>query len=251
MPYQKIFKTGYIEKLAYKLAEGDLQSYQKKDLDFAESELLTNENLNIEKQSDLKIGNFLSGNEFENSKTFFEAYKFLTPEQASDARFWTYLTHVTYRKYMQKKRLPKWLFKELEREKSVRYILQHWFIYPLNAKNLLRNDMALLWWGTYITFDPNRKDPYELTKELFSMQDYTRHFETRLGRNYVFVRGFLDFVITNKKLFSKYKEAKVRFLMRTMNCTGGYKLISSLSEEEVKNLLGKYTNDLEKIKTSK
>lgn len=244
MSGQNLFKTKYIEKLAYKVVNGDLSSYYEKKSDHTKDDLLVNENIQIDEKINLKTMEFFGDTGFENSRIFFEAYKSLTPEQASDPRLWTYLTHVTFRKYMQKKRLPK----TKEKKQAAQFILQHWFVYPLNAKNLLRNDISLLWWGLYITRDPDESNPYELTKELFSMQDYTRHFQGSLGRNRIFVHAFLEFVIENKDIFSKFKEDKIRFLMRKSNQVGGYRNLSCLSKQEIKQILSNYKEDLEKIK---
>lgn len=172
--------------------------------------------------------------EFKNAKILFESYKHLTPEDASDERFWVYLTHTTFWDYMKKRTN----LNSISKEKRGDYILTHWFLDPLSPKTIARNDISRLWWGTYITYDEKLEDPYALTKQLFSMQDYSRTLvEGIQGRNRNVLHGVLSFVIDNSELFEKRKEAKVRFIMRRINRIGGYRLLSSISKKDIKNEL--------------
>ena len=103
-----------------------------------------------------------------------------------------------------------------------------------------------------MTYDEGRKDPYELTKELFSMLDYTRTLIPGIqGRNKNFSWALLEFVLENEKIFSNYKENKIRFLMRKLNYVGGYKSLSSISKDEIKILFSNYTNELGTIKSAR
>jgi len=180
--------------------------------------------------------------EYQNAKILFEAYKGLTPEDASDERLWVYLTHTTFWNYM-KKRAPKF------KENGGDYILTHWFLDPLSPKTIARNDVARLWWGAYVTYDEKLKDPYALTKQLFSMQDYSRTLiEGVQGRNRNVLHGVLGFVIDNPALFKDRKEAKVRFIMRKINQIGGYRLLSSISEKEVKDTLTTLEREISLVK---
>jgi hypothetical protein len=231
---QKIFKTSVIEHLVSRLKAGDLSIYYSNKFEPNENSILIREDINNTEDIKLKKPNIFGKHAYDNAVAFYTAYRHLTPEQAADGRFWTFLTHVVHRDYMVKKRLPKTSDTE---EKKINQILQHWFVYPLNAKNILRNDIALMWWGVYLTFDEKRKDPFELTKELFSMADYTRTLLPSVqGRNNIFTHALLEFVIENPKLFESQKEAKIRFLMRKSNFLGGYKILSVLSKTEIKNI---------------
>src|SRR5258708_31900106 len=43
------------------------------------------------------------------------------------------------------------------------------------SASLMNNDISRLWWVVFLTKIKNAKDPYVLTKEVFSMLDYTTH----------------------------------------------------------------------------
>lgn len=246
MSYQKIFRTSYVEFLTSRLNSGDYSTYYSAKFEPDSKSILIRQDINDPGEIKLKKPNILGYREYENAVLLFNAYKNLTREQASDGRFWAFLTHVKFMDYMIHKRLPQ---KTEEESLKKSQILQHWFVYPVNAKNLLRNDIALLWWGAYLTYDKDRKDPFELTKELFSMADYTRTLLPSIqGRNNIFTKALLEYVIKNKNLFSKYKEGKVRKLMEKLNFHGGYTILANLTIKELFEIFDKYKTDLEKVK---
>jgi hypothetical protein len=245
MSYQKILRTSYVEFLASRLNSGDYSVYYSAKFEPDAKSILIRQDINDPGEIKLKKPNVFGYHEYENAVSIFNAYKDLTREQASDGRFWAYLSHVKFRDYMAHKRLPT----ESEEENSKKsQILQHWFVYPLNAKNLLRNDIAFLWWGAYLTYDKDRADPFELTRELFSMADYTRTLLPSVqGRNNIFTKALLEYVVKNKSLFSKYKEGKVRKLMEKMNFQGGHMILTNSTKKELFEMFDKYRPILEKV----
>lgn len=246
MSYQKLFKSTYVEKLKDNLKKGNTEAYLKIRFEYDEKEVLENTTI-LTDYPDLILPEPGNNHDLENAKIIFDTYKSITPVQATDVRIWTYLTHVPYWDYMQKRRPVE---KQPE-EKRAQYILRHWFIQSLNSANLMRNDISLLWWAAYLTYDQNRENPYELTEELFSMLDYTRHLlPGTQGRNNNFVQALLEFVIDNKDVFSTYKEAKVRFLMRKANYLAGYKNFPALPVGAIKTIFRKYIIELEKVQNS-
>ena len=135
---------------------------------------------------------------WENAVKLFEAYGSLTPEDASDERFWAYLTHADFFDYM-KKRTAVLAQKE---EKRGKYILDHWFVDPMSPASLMNNDISRLWWVVFLTKTKNVKDPYVLTREVFSMLDYTTHLlPGTQGRNETIRLAVLEFVVENPVLF--------------------------------------------------
>ena len=174
------------------------------------------------------------GDSVENAIKLFEAYNSLTPEDASDERFWAYLTHTDFFDYM-KKRTDIFAQKE---EKRGKYILDHWFVDPVSPASLMNNDISRLWWVVFLTKTNDIEDPYILTREVFSMLDYTTHLlPGTQGRNEKIRFAVLEFVIENPELFSKNKEAKVRLIMPKLNLKGGYSVLSSLDSSQIKILL--------------
>ena len=245
---QIIFKSHYVSELMRDIKNGiNVHMYSGEAVPISNSDTI--QNIKIEAPESLKIIIPKTRNNYdvENAISLYESYKDLNRTQASDIRFWTYLSHTSYWKYLQKR----WPLKNDE-EINKRTILQHWFINGLSAKNLTRHGVSSLWWGSHATYVKDRKDPFELTKEFFSMLDYTRHLLSgNLGRNENYVHALLEFVVENPKLFSKFKEKKIRHIMRVMNFTAGYSLLGSLSKEEIKKLLKEQEKELLKIQAAK
>lgn len=242
--YLKLLTSPYIERLKRRVTIGfDLDLYLNDEFNIDSKYIRENPDIEIPK-IELILPDKNDTHDFENSKILFEALKNLNPTQATDYRIWTYMTHKDFWSYMRK-RSP---VESQPLGARTDYILTHWFIDKINSRDLMRNNISSLWWCAYLTYDSSREDPYELTKEVFSMLDYTRHLlPGRQGRSMNFTHALLEFVIENQELFTTYKAEKVRFLMRRSNFIAGYRLILNLSKEEIKEMFGKYKDELTKI----
>lgn len=245
MSQQKLFRHSFIDALRRDLAKNKgVDRYLRKNFKFLEEDVLSNPT--IVEPAGLKLKVPVNANKYdlENSKILFEAYKDLTRIQATDSRFWTYLSHVTYWDYMNR-RNP---IKLQHDDKKSKYILEHWFLNGLNPNTLFRQGISMLWWGAFLTYDSSLDDPYKLTKELFSMLDYTRTLVTSMqGRNNVFTRALLKYVLKNPRVFSSHKETKVRLLAKYMNRKGGHILLPTLTEPELLAMFKKYEPELMKV----
>lgn len=246
--YQQVVKSSILTRMKSDLsANRNVDRYFEKNYVFEEGDLIASKSRPYPGKIKLKMPSFLklrsySDIELENAKIIFEAYKNLTPEEASDERFWVYLTHTDFWDYMKVRT-------NLKKGKDGRYILTHWFVDPISQQSFTRNDIARLWWGAYLTYDKSRKDPYELTKQLFSMQDYTRTLIGGFqGRNPAVLHGVLEFVIENGDLFKQTKEYKIRFIMKKINRVGGYRVLSLLTKEKVKQILNGYRGEIGSLK---
>lgn len=239
MAFLKIFKQSFIDSLARQISEGRGFDLYKSDepIVFEESDVLWNNKVVVPENMALIMPDSHGKHDFKNAKNVFDSLKNLDPTMASDPRLWTYLSHVTFSEYMNKR----WPVSKAKNGKTDEYILKHWFIRNLNARSLIDNGIAVLWWGAYMTYDENREDKYELTRELFSMLDYTRTLLTgSLGRDKKYLHAFLEYSIENKDFFKNHKQNKARSFMRKMNFVAGYKAITSLSIDEIKNNISKY-----------
>jgi len=244
METQKLFRSSYVFKLIERLKASNGDDYLANFFEYDKEEEIPNIEIKV-KPFELVLPDEDGFHDFENSKIIFESYPNLTPVQATDSRLWTYLAHVDHWEYMKARR-P---IEEQPSSKRISYILEHWFIERPSAQALLRNDISLLWWVAYLTYDETKENSYELTEEAFSMLDYTRHLLPGVqGRNQAFTHSVLEFVIENRNLFKDYKESKVRFIMRKANFLAGYKVFPSLSKNEIKELFSKYRDEIEKVK---
>ena len=167
----------------------------------------------------------------------------LKPYQASDLRLWSYLALVVFRNYMESIRPLKSPDKssklgEKYSDKYNDYILRHYLFDGSSVGDLLLNDISMLWWVAELTYSPEEKDPYKLTAEAHTMQDYTRHLLPGIqGRDKAFRHAVLEYVSENKPLFTKYKEGKVRLIQRKLNFEAGIKLFPCMEKDEIKHMI--------------
>ncbi len=245
MAYQKVFKSIVINELVKGLSEGKevtLKLYEENVFPIKEENCLIDARLVVPDEINLLIPDGKNLFNFENAKKLFEAFNDLPLIKASDPGFWTYLTHVTFWKYMKRR----WPIEELQKEKRGSFILEHWFVKNVGAADLARNGISSLWWGCHLTYDEKRNDPYELTRQLFTMLDFYRTVIGGVqGRNREFTHAILEFVNENKDLFRTKKEGKVRLLMRRANAVGGYKLFTSLSKKQIKDIFSGFIKEVE------
>lgn len=180
--------------------------------------------------------------EFKNCVALYEALS-VNPLIATDPRLWTYLAHVSFAEYMRKRR-------PVDRQPSgIRgaYILRHYYVEHVSTKSLLLNDISMLWWIAHLT-KTGGEDPYRLTREVFTMLDYTRHLLSgSQGRNEGLRHAVLEFVIENKPLFASFKAEKVRFVMRRLNFVAGYCVFSTLAKDEIKALIAEHADEIAKV----
>lgn len=177
--------------------------------------------------------------DLENTKIVFSAFPKLTPVQARDPRLWTRLTHTECWKYMRKR----W---DVSRQtgddaKKVRYVLEHYFVRQNQSRMLLRNGIARLWWYGYLTHDPKRADPFELTEVLLSDLDIAQQvLERNMGRANSVRVGFLDFLRENMGQLgtsSGQRRGRIRELAKSLNLRGGAVLLDCLNTQEVRSIL--------------
>lgn len=236
----KVFTSSYINQLGQRLqSEEAIAGYiNGKSPGFIASDT---------RDTILEVTSFpnltIENGDYENARMLFEMLKGINPTLASDQRIWTWLAHVPFMDYMSKR----WPVNEQPKEKRAVYILGHWFVKTQASTSYMRHGIAMLWWGAFATYGSERNDPFELTREFFSMQDYTRTLFGSLGRSDRFRKALLEYVVENPDLFKVHKEARIRFLMRRLNYDGGYKIIPDLSVSEIKILVNQYKTAIEKI----
>jgi len=163
----------------------------------------------------------------------------------SDERFIAYLAHDVYWDFM-KKRWP------VEGKKMNR-IEQKYFL-PSGGQGFTRNFFLRMFWYTYITYQPNAADPYELTRIAFEYADPVNQImERNYGRNQKIVLSLLNAIknVPNSKLLN----SKRTILGKTVNnilsiysldCYSMNDLIN-LFENEIKKIIGSDIIDTEEL----
>lgn len=249
MAYQKVFKSSFITDLKDRIIRNDtatLKLYERDRFNLNDDDCLVDARMNVADEIKFIIPTSNKLYNFENSKIIFEALRDLPLIKAADPGLWTYFTHGPFWKYMR----VRWPIEKLSADVSKSsYILEHWFVNNVSSQDLSRNAISSLWWGSYLTHDKDRKNPFELTEQLFSMLDFYRTvIAGAQGRNREFTHAILEYIIENEILFSAKKEGKVRLLMRRANAVGGYKLFPSLSKNQIKEIFNTFRYEVENYK---
>jgi len=238
MEKQRIFRSGYARQLKEGVKFGvNLHRYESENFEYDEEQTLFF--LNIDKPVGLLDALDVT-DDFQSAIKIYEAYSGLEPIQASDIRFWVYLTHADLYPYVKER----W-----NSEISTKYILDHWFIESPRQGNLLRHSLSQLWWAVHLSIDRERKDKYELTKILFRNRDFP--FRTlgtyRLGRHKEAVIGILEFIAENDQLFKGNFEDKTRYITKYLNQMGGVKPIAYYERGFFKSELAKNSSSIESV----
>ena len=175
--------------------------------------------------------------ELENTKIIYESFRTLTPTQASDSRLWTYLTHITFWDYMQKR----WPVKDLKQDKKRNFIKERYLLTTANLRTLTHNGIARLWWFGYLTYDEKRDNPWELTEILLKSTDLpTSLFERALGTDKNIRKGVLEFFLENPDLITS---KDVQEILKKLNLVGGVKNLPFLDWIQIKDIM----NELKKV----
>lgn len=241
MEKQQIFKENYLLKL-----KDEIQPEYYKSNDFVFDKKQTLMFSNIEKPIGL-LDRMKPENDLETSIQIYESFKSLEPIQASDERFWAYLSHVDLYPYM----IKRWsdVYKGISKD-AAEYVRQHWFLTSTTQSGLLRHALAGLWWSVFLSVDENRGSRrYELTEILWRQLDFpTRTLGTyKLGRHKEAVIGILEFIQENGDLFKNRFEDKTRYVTKHLNLLGGVKPLAYYDRTFYKTELEKISLNIAQI----
>lgn len=192
-----------------------------------------------------------SSTDFENSKRIYESFKGnINCVQASDLRLWAYLAHSTYWDYMRKR----WAIESASDDeddsgtnKAVSRIGSRYFFKASKGKAFVRQGIARLYWGAYLTYDEsNPKNPYEMTEYFFSKQDiFAVSTEHALARNKPLLLGALKAL----KEAGDVKRPVIRKFFINLNQSGGILVFDSLDMQSAYGLSKRALNEVLDEKT--
>jgi hypothetical protein len=175
-----------------------------------------------------------------NAISLYETYT-LTPLQASNRGFWTYLSLHTFAEY-NKEKYP------VSKDKG-QYYYDH-YVLSKSPTGMMRHTLAGLWWAVYVSIDNTRRDKYELTKVLFrQISFFARFFSPNLLSIKPVVSATLQFILDNEEIFSAHFESRMRLINIIINRIGGVKLISTMDVKYFYNELNRYKKLLSNITT--
>lgn len=230
-----LFTLNYVNKLYKNLEQsGAIEIYKQSKFEFEEEFAIGGSDIYINKDFCLDKGLSIE----RNAINLYENLQ-LNETSASDKRLWTYLTHVFFWNYMKEE----WKI-DFTKEKSqiINFIHDRYFLNTLNIRSLTHNGISRLWWYTHLTIDESRKDKYELTKVLLSLQDIpVSLLERSLGSSINIRKAVLEFLSENPEIKTSKNTQE---LLKQFNLVGGVKNLPMLKLNEIKSLLLNIKNNL-------
>lgn len=184
-----------------------------------------------------------SKEDLENTRLLYDAFKNLTPLQASNKYMWTYLCHAVpeYRAYIR----DRWM--QDDRDNTIK---NRFFV---TTPSSLLNDNALsrLWWYGHLTYDQKSNNHYELTEVLFTNQTICTDVMDTLNRtNYNRMRGvllaikdFKDELSDNEGITDYFRECK-----KYLNHYAAVTILEFLESDEIRDIAFKYMMNLREEK---
>lgn len=252
---QPIFNAAYSEELQAKLVSGETFGvYYTGSFDIDENQIFESD-IAVSDES-IELDPTPNG-DFHSAIRLYEAYKDLDNTQASDRRFWNYLSHVTFKDYTLQRWIPKYALEETEansaiKSKATDTFIDRWFATG-SSRSLRRHALARLWWTAHLTVAPWEKNPeeygdlfnedrYVYTKLVFSSQDILGSLlERKVGWSDKLVFASLEYFRRNPDFLAR---SNVRSLMKEINLILSYRKITILSFESLVGLVGEAANSV-------
>ena len=184
-----------------------------------------------------------SRQDVENVIRLYSAMKNLSDTQAADERLWAGVAHDDFWPYMNNR----W---QGLNEKSTS-IKARYFLGADGSlrRSMLVNTLSRLWWIGRLTYDEDRKDPFELTRYLengFSTLNMIL-FSSNYTSSAAVCRGLLAALISMENDGIATNENRKKLLIqatRYLNIFGGSHILDYYSEEEIKNKVLNYMHSL-------
>lgn len=253
---QLIFNASYSEELQGKLVSGEsFSDYYTGSFDLDENQCFESDIKTTDEEVELGP---TPNDDFESSIKIYEAYKDLDNTQASDKRFWNYLSHVTFKDYTLQRWTPKYSIEEASANSSIKKLatdsfIDRWFATG-SSRSLRRHALARLWWTAHLTVAPWEKNPdefgdlitedrYVYTRLVFTNQDIVSALlERKVGWSDKLVFASLEYFRRNPDFLLR---SNVRTLMKEINLILSYRKITILPFEALVNLVSEAADNIQ------
>ena len=121
-----------------------------------------------------------------------------------------------------------------------------------NKRSLMINNISILWWIAYYTYDERLEDPYYYTKRFLAGSyrgNAVAYFSSNLVSNKEIVLGTLEAIYElideNKMIENRFSYSNAN---KILNLVGGVVVLDFLSKDEIKNIVKENLLNTEKIK---
>lgn len=234
---QKAFTKEYAEELEFNI-ESNLTKYRSDRFDYDSKSVI---DLSYDAHEGLleEMLPYLSTEakvEVDAAIKLYEAYKDLSPLEASYRPFWLYLSHVELYPYMYKRWLEGF---ETDNESLTNHIESHFF-YKYQA---LRSHLEGMYWlvRKSVEYKDNGEPDYTYTRFLFSRRVLgDRGIAARkfLFANDRVFKGILKYIMKNEDtIFSHHMQARATYCAKLLNAKGAVVEMSIWTEKEVEEFL--------------
>lgn len=182
-----------------------------------------------------KDDNQKSQEDLVNTRLIYDAFRNLTPLQASNKYMWTYLCHAIpeYSAYIR----DRWM--QDERENTIK----NRFFVTTTGSLLNDNALSRLWWYGYLTYDRKNANHYALTEILFTnqtictdvMDTFNRMNFDRMKGVLLAIRDFKNEISDSEGITDYFRECK-----KYLNHYAAVTTLEFLSSEEIRDLAYNY-----------
>lgn len=240
---QKAFTKEYATDLEHNI-ESNLSNYTMDGFIFNEKNVV---DMPFEKYEGLleEMLPFLSTSasvEVDAAIKLYEAYKDLTPLEASYTPFWIYLSHVDLYPYM----INRWPISGAKEGKVADYINSHWFY----KYGKLRSHLEGMYWlvRQSVEYDEFGNPDYTYTRFLFSRRvlgDRGIAARESIFANDKVFKGILKYIMKNEdSLFTHHMQARATYCAQLLNAKGGVIELSMWSEKDIEEYLDMYRSTI-------
>ena len=178
-----------------------------------------------------------------NVKTLYESLKHISPTEAESEKLWVGLSNTYYLNYH---------VEQLNKGKNDKGIASRAHFTQGSKRALVLNNLTLLWWIGYYTYDnSNKENPYSATEFLMKNSnrgDLMIFLSSNITSNKNIVLGILDGLSeleeTENLKINRYAYSNSN---KILNQIGGTKILDILSRKEIKDLIVQNLLDTEKL----
>lgn len=170
----------------------------------------------------------------QNAIIIYKAMKNLLPIHARDEKIWVYLCFTKCWKYMNER----WPIDNVNKKRGTIY--SRYFFGESNSskdtKKFVRNGVARLWWGAYITYDETNKDnEFEYVEYVFRSQDlFVGLLERSFAKNKNVTLSILECIKKYKLLEDGNMNHKlIRKILKSINFSTGLVMYDALDRETI------------------
>lgn len=236
------FKTNFKSKYLPLYIKGDKEKIREV---FSNSENILESSFEFEYE-ELVLESVNPDASIKNIQIIWESLSGLSITEAENEKVWVALENTYYLDYHLDQ------LKMITGKKKEASIMSRTIFNNGNKRSLMINNISILWWIAYYTYDERLEDPYYYTKRFLSGSyrgNAVAYFSSNLVSNKEIVLGTLEAIYElideNKMIENRFSYSNAN---KILNLVGGVVALDFLSKDEIKNIVKENLLNTEKIK---